>query len=128
MKTRAKWVMMVAGAVAAPLAGAVVLIVGIPLFRYMGPKPSVPALQAQGQKLVNAVQRYRANQGDYPTSLEDAGVSAPCRRSTVPAGGPGGPAGAAPAATTSAPRPTAAPGAESASQKSPVQPSESKIA
>ena len=77
MKTRAKWVIVAAGVVVAPFAVAFVLAVGVPLFRYMGPKPSVPALQAQGQKLVDAVERYRAEHGDYPPSLEEAGTFAP---------------------------------------------------
>ena len=77
MKTRAKQMMVAAGVVAAPLVVAFVVVIGIPLYRYWGPKPSVPALQAQGQKLVDAVERYRANHGDYPPSLEAAGAFAP---------------------------------------------------
>ena len=38
---------------------------------------SVPDLKAQGQKLVYAVERYRAEHGEYPPSLRAAGVSAP---------------------------------------------------
>lgn len=76
MKTRAKLLMVAAGVVVAPFAVAIVLLVGIPLFQDMSPKPSVAALKAQGKTLVDAVERYRAEHGEYPPSLEAAGASA----------------------------------------------------
>jgi hypothetical protein len=50
---------------------------GIVLFLYVFPTgpSSVPALQSQGQTLVDAVERYRSDHGEYPPTLEAAGVS-----------------------------------------------------
>ena len=47
------------------------------LFAFPSGPSSVPALQSQGQTLVDAVERYRAGHGGYPPTLEAAGVSAP---------------------------------------------------
>ena len=64
--------------IAEPLAVllAIAVVVAAAYFLFT-PKPSVAKLKAQGATLVDAVERYRAAHGEYPATLEAAGVSAP---------------------------------------------------
>ncbi|QEL14247.1 hypothetical protein [Limnoglobus roseus] len=39
--------------------------------------PSRPALKSQGERMIAAVERYRTQHGEYPATLEDAGITPP---------------------------------------------------
>jgi hypothetical protein len=57
------------------------------------PQPDFPRLEAQGETLVTAIERYHSLHGSYPKELKDAGVAAPKTRwgnweyAIIPGGG-----------------------------------------
>lgn len=48
----------------------------VPLHRLIPPYPDFPKLQAKGDLLVAALDRYHTKYGAYPPTLKDAGVAA----------------------------------------------------
>jgi hypothetical protein len=54
--------------------------VGYRILSYGPPTARLPSLQAQGQVLVDAAERYKAQTGRYPNTVEQAGVATPVSR------------------------------------------------
>ena len=59
------------------LAVAAALVVLLAAIYWYVRTPNFPALQAQGNTLVSALEAYRQSHGRYPTSLEDAAIARP---------------------------------------------------